>query len=418
MTGPEIDRDAAFHGWRAVAICFVILNVALGVNFAGYGALVGAIDREFDTSRALASAGVSMLTLSMGLMSPLVGSLMRKYPLKVLMAVGVVLNAAGLFVVSQTNEIFVLLGAYLLLVGPGFCLYAVIPCTAVIGNWFVAGRGRALGIISMPFGNATFPILAAFALANFGLSSSFAAGAFVLLALLPLILVLVDDPARIGQSARGATSVVDAAASEAAATMTSGQILRSMPFLVLTLAVAVLSAAGLVMVTQIVSLGMERGLPLEEASILLAGFGLAGVAGAPIFGWLSDRIGGGRAFGVLSFALIPGWLGLLFADTLPLLLGLTILVGICSNGIVPLFGATMGEWLGSRNLGLAMGLCYLLQIPFLFGGPPLAGAMFEATGGYAATIMLHVASFVLIGLLMLVYRPVAATVTSSPPASA
>ncbi|WP_341714021.1 hypothetical protein, partial [Erythrobacter sp.] len=59
---------APFHGWRMVGICFILINVALGVNFSAYGALVGAIETGFGTSRALASGGVSMLTLSMGLM--------------------------------------------------------------------------------------------------------------------------------------------------------------------------------------------------------------------------------------------------------------------------------------------------------------------------------------------------------------
>lgn len=407
----------AFSGWRMVAICFLVLNVALGVNFAAYGALVEAIEREFATSRALASAGVSMLTLSMGAISPVVGGLMRRFPLRLLMSIGVILNAAGLACLSQTADIRVLLASYLLLIGPGFCLYAVVPCTTIVGNWFIAGRGRALGIVNMPLGNAVLPLAAAFFLINFGLPAAFLASAVLVLALLPLILLIVDDPARVGQSAQGAAPAGAAAGAEDAA-LSARQIVSAVPFLVITLAVGVLSAAGLVMVTQIVALGQERGLPLASASVLLAGFGLAGVAGAPIFGWLADRIGGGRAFGVLALALVPGWLGLLGAQSFPALLFLAVAIGICSNGIVTLFGATMGEWLGARNIGLAMGLCYLLQIPFLFGAPPLAGAMYEATGGYAATILLHVASFVAIGLLMLFYRPGRAGVSASPPASA
>lgn len=123
-----------FQGWRMVVICFLLINVALGLNFSAYGALVGAIEEGFDTSRALASGGVSMLTLSMGLMSPVVGGLMRRFPLRLLMAAGIVLNAAGLAMSGLTDSIFVLLASYLLLVGPGFCLFAIIPCTSIIGN--------------------------------------------------------------------------------------------------------------------------------------------------------------------------------------------------------------------------------------------------------------------------------------------
>lgn len=412
----QVDATQRFSGWRMVGLCFVLTNVALGVNFSAYGALVGAIETHFATSRALASGGISMLTLSMGLMSPLVGALMRRFPLRLLMAVGIVLNAAGLALASTTQSIGVLLAAYLLLVGPGFCLYAVIPCTTIIGNWFVAGRGRALGLANIPVGNAVLPVAAAAALSAVGLPLTFLGGAGLLLALLPLLLFLADTPERLGQTAHGVAEA-DAGAAPGA-TMTTAAILRDPAFLVLSLAVSVLSAAGLVMVTQIVGLSMDRGLTLESASLVLAGFGLAGVAGAPLFGALADRLGGGRAFAVLAFALVPGWLGLLVANGFAALLLLAVLIGVCSNGIVTLFGATMGEWLGSANVGMAMGLCYLLQIPFLFGAAPLAGAMYDATGGYGATIALHVASMVAIGVLMLVFRPSPGRFSASRPASA
>lgn len=412
----QLDTNGGFHGWRMVGICFVLINVALGVNFSAYGALVGAIETGFNTSRALASGGLSMLTLSMGLMSPVVGALMRRVPLRVLMAIGIVMNAAGLAVPAMTSSIHVLLASYLLLVGPGFCLFAIIPCTSIIGNWFVAGNGRALGFATMPIGNAIMPVAAAMVLSAHGLSATFLSGSAIMLALLPLLLFLVDHPSRCGQRAHGA-SALDIS-DDPVPPMAAREIMFSGPFLVLTLAVSVLSAAGLVIVTQIVGLSMDRGLDLASASLVLAAFGLAGLVGAPLFGFLSDRLGGGRAFSVLAFGLIPGWLGLLVADTLPLLLFLAMIIGIGSNGILTLFGATMGEWLGAKNVGVAMGLCYMLQIPFLFGAPPLAGAMYDATGGYTATIVLHVASMVAIGLLMLFYRPVVTGSSASPPASA
>jgi cyanate permease len=78
----------------------------------------------------------------------------------------------------------------------------------------------------------------------------------------------------------------------------------------------------------------------------------------------------------------------------------------------------MSEWLGPANVGLGMGLCYMLQIPFLFGSAPLAGAMYDATGSYDATILLHVASMVAIGVLMLVFRPAGSELEVPRPASA
>lgn len=407
---------APFHGWRMVALAFVILNLALGVNFTAYGSLVEAIQREFHTTRALASAGPSVLNLAMGLMAPFAGAVMRRVPLKTLMLAGIVMNALGYVLITQVHSIGAMLACYAVLIGPGFCLIGVIPCTTIVSNWFVEGRGRAIGIINMPFGNTLMPLAAAFMLQSFGLRATFLGCGILLAALIPLILTLVDRPDRIGQRARGDGLATEEHATGAGA-MTTAQILRFAPFWVLTLGVGLMSAGGMVMVTHLVALGMGRGLALSSASLLLAGFGVAGVAGAPIFGWLSDRLGGGRAFAILCFAQVVPWLGLIVAGgSLPVLLLLAMAIGLCSNAITTLFGTTTGEWLGAANVSAGMGLCYLLQIPFLFGAAPLAGAMFDATGGYSATILLHTASFVVMGLIFLLYRPRA--VTPSRPSGA
>lgn len=395
----------SFQGWRMVALIFVILNCSLGVNFAVYGALVDAIQTSFATSRALAAAGLSMLTLALGLLSPLVGGLMRRVSIRTLMLTGIMLNALGFFLLTQVSHIGLLLGIYMLLIGPGFALSGPVPCTAIIANWFDSGRGKALGIINMPVGNSLMPLLAAAILATYGLRATFLGQGIVLIAMLPLIWLVVDHPGRIGQHALGASPDQENETGQSTS-MAAGQILRSPPFLVLTLGVSLLSAAGLVMVTHIVALAMDRGVALAPASLLLSAFGLAGVVGAPLFGWIADRIGGGRAFALLGLIQIPAWLGLMVAGSdLPALLGLTFAIGLCCNAILPLFGSLMGSWLGSANVGLGMGLCYLLQIPFMFGAGPLAGAMFDRFGGYGPTILLHVGTFALIGLLFLLYRP-------------
>jgi sugar phosphate permease len=321
------------------------------------------------------------------------------------MLTGMALNALGFFLLTQVSHIGLLLTIYMLLIGPGFALSGPVPCTAIIANWFDSGRGKALGIINMPVGNSLMPLLAAAILATYGLRATFLGQGIVLIAMLPLIWLVVDHPGRIGQHALGASSDQENEKSQSTS-MTAGQILRSPPFLVLTLGVSLLSAAGLVMVTHIVALAMDRGIALAPASLLLSAFGLAGVVGAPLFGWIADRIGGGRAFALLGLIQIPAWLGLLVAGSdLASLLGLTFAIGLCCNAILPLFGSLMGNWLGSSNVGLGMGLCYLLQIPFMFGAGPLAGAMFDRFGGYGPTILLHVGSFALIGLLFLLYRP-------------
>lgn len=396
-------QTTPFAGWRMVAICFLIMNCTLGVNFSAYGAMVETIQQNFGTTRAYAAMGISMTTLSLGLIGPLVGGLLRKMSIRTLIMIGLTLNAGGYFLLAQVHDIRLFLAIYALMVGPGLALAGVVPCTAIISNWFATGRGRALGIINIPLGNALLPLLAATLLIGYGLPGALWGSGIVLAALLPLAWFLVDHPAKIGQSPAGGIAQ-ETGATQAA--LSAGQIVRSPRFIILTIGVGLLSAGGLAIVTHLVALASDRGVPLTSASLLLSVFGLAGLVGAPLFGWLADRIGGGTSLALLSLLQIMPWLGLIVAGAnLPILLMLAFTIGLFSNGIITLFGVTMGEWLGQANIGLGMGLCYLFKIPFLFAAGPLAGAMFDHFGNYTPTILMHVATFVAVGVTFLLYRP-------------
>lgn len=392
-----------FYGWRMVAICFLIMNCTLGANFAAYGALVEAIERAFNTSRALASMGLSMLTLALGLLAPFVGGLTRRLSIRILIITGLILNGGGFLLLTQVHDITLFLAIYGLVIGPGFALAGVVTCTAIISNWFSTGRGRALGIINIPLGNAMLPLAAAALMTRFGLPGALAGNGVLLLALIPLAFFLIDTPQNAGQLPLGG---VEGPTTEEEHPLSASQILRSPRFAVLTLGIALLSAAGLAMVAHLVPLAIDRGVALAPASLLLSAFGLAGLVGAPLFGWLSDRIGAGHSLAALAILWIPCWLALIFAGSdMPVLLVLAFLIGLFSNGILTLFGVLAGEWLGPANVGLGMGLCYFFKIPFLFAAAPLAGAMFDRFGSYTPTILLHVVTFAVIGFTFVLYRP-------------
>ena len=406
-------NDGAFSGWRMAALLFVVLNIVLGINFGSYGALVDAIQKAFGTTRALASAGSSVLTLAMGLLSPLAGALMLRFPIRLLMMAGALFSAAGYLLMAHVQSIYAMLACYALLIGPGFCLIGVIPCTHVVSNWFISERGKAIGLVNMPIGNMIMPVVAAMMLQSIGLRSVFLCFGVMMAALVPLLFLLIDHPARVGQLARsaGIGAVPEAQAAHGAPI----RLLRKPAFWVMTIGVGVLSAAGLVMITHLAALAISRGLDLGSASLLLAVQGMAGVAGAPLFGWIADRIGGAKAFAILSLAQIPPWLGLVVAGAnFPVLLALSIPVGLCCNGILTLFGTLTAEWLGRDRVGIGMGMSYLFQVPLIFAAAPMAGIIFDMSGSYDGAIYIHTASFVMIGLLFLIYRPV----TASDPAGA
>ncbi|WP_261540183.1 MFS transporter [Burkholderia multivorans] len=391
--------------WRILVLAFLAMNCALGIDLGAYGTLVHAMERDYGTSRAMAASGSSMLTISMGLLSPLIGGLIRRYPLRLIMAAGALLNGLGYALLTATHQATLMLVIYGLLIGPGFCLLSVIPCTTLVSNWFPTGKGRAIGIMNMPFGNTVFPIIFATTVQFYGLTGAFWLGAAIMVSLAPLLFFLVEDRPKEVLTRRD-EHIPSMAAGLDADPLTSRQLLATPSFWVLTIGMALLTGGSLAMLAHLAVLAQGRGLSLEQASLVVATLGLAGVFGAPLLGSVADKIGGGRSLAVNALLRLLPWTALLFVGhSLPSLLVIAFLIGITSNSELTLFGATTGNWLGTENLSLAMGLSYLFQIPFIFGAAPLAGAMYERTGSYDYTIILHDSTFVVIGLLFLFYAP-------------
>jgi MFS family permease len=397
-----------FRGRRMVAVAFLAQNCAIGMNFGIYGTLVEALEKEFSASRALAASGLSMMTLVMGLLSPCVGSLIRRTSLRTLMIAGASLCAAGYIVLCFITSIRALLAVYALLIGPGVTFLGVIPASTLAGNWFKDGRGRALGIVNMPFFVFVFPFVSAAVLSQYGLRAVFIIVGVIFASLIPVLITVVDRPEAIGQLPFERSSGTESRRGHASGrpALSTREILGNRSFRLVTIGISLLTAGGIMMVTHMVPLALDRGVSLTSASLLLAIFGGSGAIGSLIFGWLVDRIGPRLSFVVLAFGWILPWSALIFVGgNMLALVPVAAVIGTFSGGIVALFGASMGLWLGRESMGPAMGLCYLLQVPFMFGPAPLAGYMVEVTGGYGATILLHISAFALVGVLFLIYRP-------------
>ena len=392
-----------------VAIAFLAQNCAIGVSYGVYGTLLEALQEEFQTSRALAASGLSVMSLVMGLLSPVVGSLMERFSIRGLMMVGAAANAVGYGLLAIADSFEVMLVIYALLIGPGVCFLGIIPSSTLVSNWFAKARGKALGIVNTPFTLFVAPVITAVILNRWGIDAVFFSVAALFAVMIPIAALAVSHPSELGQRAYGAAEEEEEkkqADTPPAATASTRAIVTSAPFLVIWLTIGLLTAGGIMMITHIVPMARSMGVGLEAASILLSVYGLSGAVGGLLFGWLADRIGGPAAIATQSLGWVIPWLLLLVVGAnVPLLLLLSVLMGLCSGAVVVLLTVIMGQWIGTQNFGRAMGAMYFMKIPFMFVAGPLAGLIFDMTGNYTAAIIMHAATFAVVGLIFLTYRP-------------
>lgn len=382
--------------WRMLVIAFLAQNLSFGLAFAAFGTLVPAIQAEVGIGRTYAVSGLSLMSLSMGLLAPFAGRFLKWFGIRRVMLAGAILGACGYgslgFVTSGAGMLF----ACAVAIGPGLCLLGVIPASALAAGWFPAHRGRALGVVNMPAMTILAPPLIAWFVQKYGLSATFLA----LGGLQAVFLLLVS---RVIEPRQAPSSKADSVAARVP-DMTTLAILQDRDFIVLAIGIGILTMAGVGMVTHLVPLAADRGLALQQGALLLSAFGIASVAGAMAFGWLVDRSGGRMALAMLALGWIGPWALLLIAGTnLGFLLLAAAMIGFFSGGINPLLTATMSSWLGPNNFGSAMGLCYFVKILFLFAAAPLDGLLRDASGSYDSALIIHILSFLVVAILILLF---------------
>jgi MFS family permease len=369
-----------------IALAALSQNLASGLMFGSFGALLVSIEHDKHVARSLSAAGASLVILAIGVLSPFVGRLLTRFSIRSLMISGALMCAAGYTAAAFSPGIGTLLAAYGLLVGPGVALMGIAVPSALVANWYVTGRGRAIGIVNMPLVVAIAPMLCAALLPQIGLAGLYLAMAAILLLAVPLLALVIDRPEQISQQPLGGEITTEATPAFAIA-----PLLRDRGYWSFGLAAAVLGAGGATMVTHIMAVAIGRGIPVGEAAILMSVLGVAGMAGSLGYGWLADRIGGGRALAVNCAVQALLWGGLLLPFGFGPLFIVVSLIGINAGGMMPALGMALSQRFGTVAFGGALGFWSLMNLPFTVGLPLLAGVLFTRLGSYSVSFGLQIA---------------------------
>jgi MFS family permease len=397
----EVDDSRPNHplAIRMAIIGFIANNLVIGTIFGSFSVLVTAVESRLGIDRAQSTLAISVVTLAMTLCAPAVGVLATRFPLRLLMLIGAVLSTLGFALLSVTGTYWAFLACYGLLLGPGMAFGVILPPTLVT-RWFSSGRGRALGLISMPVLVGAVPLAATWWLQALGLPATYAILAAISAIAIVTSLFVVDNP----PDETGAARASDTPAAAPRATRSVGGLLRSPRFWALAIAAAATSTASVILSSQMVPMAKTWGYSPTTAAVLLTVQSLIGIAGTILFGWIGDRLGGVTA---LLLIVVDGailWALLLLGPPLPVLIVLIAIVGMHGAGALPVLGLVLSQTFGKENFSEAYGLANLVNLPFSVVGVPVAALIFTRTGSYAGVIMAQIAFFAAAAMLVLWVR--------------
>jgi len=387
-------------------ICLFLVSF----SFAAYGIFVPAFLQEFNWSSADSALPFSLAMFVWGAMQPLSGALADARGTRPVILMGIALMALGFVVVGLSQELWQMALGFGLLIGTAQSSCGTMQFSLLISKWFAGNkRGSAVGLLqSAPPGSPMLltPLMF-YVIVNYGWRyGAIGMGLILLVVAFPLAYFKVHDP-------RAEVGIQAAAQGQHGNWRVAIGMLR-LPALRNLFVSRFACGLSFLLIPHLATAAMASGLSAAQGALAVTLYGASGAIGSYTGGVLSDRFGRVptlvgtyvvRGIGVLVLAL--------FTMNNPVLFFLAVMM---ASG--PVF-ATVSinnvqtfELLRGRNVGLVLGLGFVLHQIAAAVGPYLSGMVFDWTGTYRI-------SFLVLGVVMLLATiPAAYTGERKPTAPA
>ncbi len=407
MAMQRVLRGEFFYGWVVVAVTALVLIGSAGIRSAP-GVMLLPIQGETGWSLGTLSLAASLGLLLFGFAAPLSGALMDRFGPRRLVMVGLVIIAVSMIASARMATQWQLLFFWGVLSGVGTGLVGTVLGATVASRWFVARRGLVLGI----FGGATsagqlifVPLLMRLVLSVGWRTSVFLLTGVILALLIPVWLLMRDDPADVGARPYGAPPQLTPAPPPVAppsirATMQHATRTPEFWLLAGTFFVCGFTSNGLVG-THLIPYAVDCGIPQVTAANLLALMGAMNFVGTVGSGWLTDRYDPRKLLAIyysfrgLSLLLLP------FINTPAGMAFFAILFGLDYIATVPPTVSLVAERFGRRQVGTVYGWVFCAHQIGAASAAWLGGEVREVWGDYAVAFLAAGVLAVLAGLLAL-----------------
>jgi len=377
------------QAWLVVVAAFTSMFTVFGAVYS-FGAFFEPMAREFHTGQGLTSVLFAVTAFSFFSLGAVSGAVADRVGPRRVVLVGAAAMGLGLALTAVTPAFWLGCLTYGLGVGVGTaCAY--VPMVAAVGGWFERRRSLAIGVAVSGIGAGTLvgPPVAEVLIERLGWRQAYLVLAAATVVLLVACAVAAEAPpvaSAVGAGARGL-----------------GRVLRTRAFGLLY-ATGLLSGFALFLaLVHIVPYAQRLGSSPLSAAALVSVVGVGSVSGRLVLGGAADRLAPVNAFRLSMAILLLSYVLWLVAPGYAVLACFALALGVGYGGWVALSPSVMAELFGPAGLGGSVGALYTSAGIGALLGPPFAGFIVDATGGYlpaiVTAIVLAAVSVVLAALL-------------------
>ncbi|MDO9508673.1 MAG: OFA family MFS transporter [Thermovirgaceae bacterium] len=364
-------------GW-IVVLAGTGINLTFGVLYS-WSVFAANIMETYGWTSIQASLPYTFAILSFALLMIPGGRLQDIFGARIISTVAGILVGTGLILASFVPTIPGFVLGFGVIAGSGIGMgYA--STTPVAIKWFPPEKkGLITGIVVAGFGLASLYIapLTRFLISSFGLLNAFRIlGVCFLVVVVSLaqLLKAPENPVPHKPSLKGSLRIP-------ARDLTWRQMIKTPQFAQLWIMFAAGALAGLMIIghlTKIASIQIGQ----DVGFLLVAGIAVFNSAGRPLAGMISDKLGRSRTMMILYLCQGVVLLAFpLFRSFGTVLFGAAV-VTFAYGAMLSVYPSAVGDFYGTKNLGLNYGILFTAWGVGGIVGPILAGAIVDATGGY------------------------------------
>lgn len=373
----------------------------IGLSFgsvasSSLGLFMEPLQHEFGWSRAQIGFGLTISAMIGTPISPFAGALIDRFGPRMNAIPGLILAGIGF-------AGFALIGKDYIWWIAAWLTYSLLSSLIKTGVWttavsatFVTGRGMALAAVlgGLGLAQSLVPIVTHALISNIGWRWAFAALGLGWsgVALVLVVLFLHDPLSRKKAAPQAASGYMPGG-------LTLREAVRSGPLLRISFAIFLQAVAGTAAIVHLVPILNSMGVSRGEAASMGILMGAGSMIGKLLSGWLADKRPGDlvncSCFALPALGYLLLWYG--NSGFLELAAG-TFFIGYGMGAGFQMTGYLFTHYAGLRHFGKIFGLLGSATGLGAGLGPPIAGRIFDVTGGYSLFLVLGIAQGILSGL--------------------
>jgi len=370
----EASRQPAYR-WVIVFAAAVILAVSMGAMVNGMSAFIVPMQERYGWARGDAALINFAGIMGMAFGGVLAGRIADRIGARPVLIFGVVVLGVCYLAASLLTSLW---QYYALFLVAGFLGAGAIfpPVMALVGNWFAAGSGLAIGIVSagQALGQGGVPFAYSYLISSYGVQGALGITGAVMLALMtPAALLMRRAPSR------------DAGAPGDALDADETAIPYNVVIVRMSAAVVLCCTCMSVPLMHLLPLVQDVGYPAtEDAGGVVFAMMLAGIFGRVAFGRLADTIGAVPAYMTATAWMTAMVFGFVWLESLTAFYLYAIVYGFGYAGVMTGILTSVRALTPAERRASAMGVVGMFA---WFGhaiGGYQGGLLYDLTGAYDA----------------------------------